>query len=265
MLGPRSGKIFSLSVRIKVVEVLSKYFLQSFSLLQYPRTYSWFSWISRYAQRRLFWFNRLGILVAARCRKRVLDRRARVSGFLKQLLHPGITGHRPARSQPTTASHSPLRSWDSSLSVATVTNIKISLSTFMMVWCLLTDVSFFLSTFGNISFLYVSSMTLLAPDHAPGPMRRYWAAQQGPKKHLKAKSGSLKKSLLRSGLQPIKSASWSLYGMLETCTIKIEKGLVEHCIFGQNRCLWQDNCLAIKMAHLWQKWSIDTICCCCWI
>lgn len=196
-------------------------------------------------------------MVVTRCRKRVVDRRARVSGFLKQLSHPGITDHRPARSQPTTASHSPLRSWDSSLSVATVTNMKTSLSTFMMVWCLLTDISFFLSTFGNISFLYVSSMTLLAPGHAPGPVRRYWAAQQGPKKHLKAKRGSLKKSLLRSGLQPIKSASWSLYGMLETCRIKIEKELVEHFIFGRNRCFWQDNCLTIKMAHLWQKLSID--------
>ena len=169
-----------------------------------------------------------------RCPKRVVDRRTRISGFLQQLLHPGITGHRPARSQPTTASHSPLRSWDSSLSVATVTNMKTSLSTFMMVWCLLTAVSFLLSTFGNISFLYVSSMTLLAPGHAPGPMSRYWAAQQGPKKHLKAKRGSLKKSLLRSGLQPIKSASWSLYGMLETCRIKIERGPIEHFIFGRN-------------------------------
>lgn len=142
---------------------------------------------------------------------------------MQQLVYPGITGHRPARSQPTTASHSPLRSWDSSLSVATVTNMKISLRSLTIVWCLLTVVSFFLSTFGNISFLYVSSMTPLAPGHAPGPMRRYWAAQQGPKKHLKARRGSLKKSLLRSGLQPTKSASWSLYGMLETCRIKIKK------------------------------------------
>ena len=156
---------------------------------------------------------------------------------MQQLVHPGITGHRPARSQPTTASHSPLRSWDSSLSVATVTNMKTSLSSFTMVWCLLTVVSIFLSMFGNILFLYVSSMTPLAPGHAPGPMRRYWAAQQGPKKHLKARRGSLKKSLLRSGLQPIKFASWSLYGMLETCRIKIEKRPAEHFILERNTCL----------------------------
>lgn len=77
----------------------------------------------------------------------------------------------------------------------------------MKVWPLLAVVLFLLSTCGNISFLYVSSMAPLAPGHAPGPMRRYWAAQQGPKKHLRARIGSLKKSLLRCGLQPIISAS----------------------------------------------------------
>ena len=46
-------------------------------------------------------------------------------------------------------------------------------------------------------------MAFLAPFHAPGPMRRYCAGVQGPKKHLRAKVGSLKKSFSRFGLQPI--------------------------------------------------------------
>lgn len=120
--------------------------------------------------------------------------------------HPGIRVHRAARSHPQTASHSALRSWHSSFRVATVAKTQTNFSNVTMVWFLVVLVSFLLWTFGNISLRYVSSMTCLAPGHAPGPMRRYWAAQQGPKKHLMARRGSLKKSLPRFGLQPIRSA-----------------------------------------------------------
>lgn len=92
-----------------------------------------------------------------------------------------VLGHRPARSQPQTASHSAFKSWHSSLRVATVANKQTNFNSLTMEWFLTPLVLFLLSTFGNILLLYVSSMTPLAPGHAPGPMRRYWAAQQGPK------------------------------------------------------------------------------------
>ena len=141
--------------------------------------------------------------------------------------HPGIRVHRAARSHPQTASHSALRSWHSSFRVATVAKTQTNFSNVTMVWFLVVLVSFLLWTFGNISLRYVSSMTCLAPGHAPGPMRRYWAAQQGPKKHLMARRGSLKKSLPRFGLQPIRSAIWSLYAMLDTWRLNNKKWLHE--------------------------------------
>ena len=141
--------------------------------------------------------------------------------------HLGITVHRAARSHPQTASHSALRSWHSSFRVATVAKTQTNFSNVTMVWFLVVLVSFLLWTFGNISLRYVSSMTCLAPGHAPGPMRRYWAAQQGPKKHLMARRGSLKKSLPRFGLQPIRSAIWSLYTMLDTWRLNNKKWLHE--------------------------------------
>ena len=120
--------------------------------------------------------------------------------------HARIIVHRAARSHPHSVSHSAFRSWHNSLRVATVANKQTNFRSFTMVWFLFPLLLFFFSTFGNIWLLYVSSMTCLAPDHAPGPMRRYWAAQQGPVKHLRASRGSLKNSLPRFGLQPIKSA-----------------------------------------------------------
>ena len=56
-------------------------------------------------------------------------------------------------------------------------------------------------------------MAFFAPTHVPGPIRRYCAGVQGPKKHLRAKTGSLTKSLHKSGLQPTSLAISSQYEM----------------------------------------------------
>lgn len=60
-----------------------------------------------------------------------------------------------------------------------------------------------------ITFPGASSMAFLAPAQVPGPMSRYCDGVQGPKKHLSAKPGSLKKSLTKFGLQPISLANSS--------------------------------------------------------
>ena len=60
-------------------------------------------------------------------------------------------------------------------------------------------------------------MAFLAPDQAPGPMSRYCDGVQGPKKHRRAKPGSLKKSLKKFGLQPISLANSSQQGIQSTC------------------------------------------------
>ena len=57
------------------------------------------------------------------------------------------------------------------------------------------------------------SMAFLAPTHEPGPIKRYCEGVQGPNKHLKASTGSLRNNFIKLGLHPIISASSSQYGM----------------------------------------------------
>ena len=59
-------------------------------------------------------------------------------------------------------------------------------------------------------FCQTFMMVSRAPLHTCGPWRRYVAGTAGPKKHLKAKAGSLKRSEVKVGLTPILAAraSW---------------------------------------------------------
>lgn len=54
-------------------------------------------------------------------------------------------------------------------------------------------------------------MAFLAPSHFPGPVRRYWQGEQGPKKIFIASMGSLRSRAGTLGLIPMKEPSSSQY------------------------------------------------------
>ena len=62
-------------------------------------------------------------------------------------------------------------------------------------------------------------MMSLAPGQAPGPTSLYWAGIHGPKKHLKARTGSVMRRCHRFGFAPIRDDISSQYLIKLTCDL----------------------------------------------